>query len=710
MTGSRLKRRVVYGAVSFLAGVVVLLLLSTFQKVTVGAPLHWKGYIVPFLFGGALGGFIGMRQLRLTEIAEELRTGRRRYRVLFEYAADGIVLLDSQGRIVECNDHECELRGLSKDRLLGRHVTDSMTPDSRETYIAAFAQLEKGLHTEGEVEIRRNDGEIRHVWHKGVPLTDDKGRFNGVLEYSRDITERRRMEAAYRKESDFCTSAIKSLPGILYVFDERGRYLRWNKSFERDMGYSAEEIARMTPLDFVVPRDRAAASNAIESVFAVGEATAEVTLAAKDGRELSYFHTGVRTEIDGVPCIVGVGMDITERKRAEEEGKRLEMRVQHAQKLESLGVLAGGIAHDFNNLLVGILGHAGLAKQDTPPDSHVGNALQQIEIAARRAADLANQMLAYAGKGHFRVESLDVNTLVEEMAHLLKASISKKATLELDLAADLPPVNADATQIRQVVMNLITNASDALGDESGHVRLCTRAERVDHDRRPATYPAEELNPGDYVVVEVTDTGAGMDRATLARVFDPFYSTKPAGRGLGLASVIGIARSHKGGIRVNSTPGQGTTFTVYLPQGTKTAVDSKQVIAAPAAAASTDGGSGVVLVADDEEVVRSVASMSLQRGGYQVITACDGADAVRVFSENAGQIRAVLLDMAMPILGGEEVFRALRERRPDVPILLTSGYDGHDTAGRLAGDANADFIQKPYTPNELVAKLAALLAR
>jgi signal transduction histidine kinase/CheY-like chemotaxis protein len=379
-----------------------------------------------------------------------------------------------------------------------------------------------------------------------------------------------------------------------------------------------------------------------------------------------------------------------------EDRRRSDEQLRSAQKLESLGVLAGGIAHDFNNLLVGVLGNAGLALLELPEDSPARQPIRDIEISAQRAAELTRQMLAYSGRGRFRVEPVDLSAIVEEISQLLGRVISKQAQLTLHLARDLPAVVVDATQLRQVVMNLITNASDALQDRPGTVALETGLVQADRAMFASTYLDEPLPPGPYVYLEVRDTGSGMDPATVARIFEPFFSTKFTGRGLGLAAALGIVRSHKGAIAVQSAPGQGTTFRVLLPASVAT------VGAAGSARQDTLArGTGLVVLVDDEDAVRGLARRVLERSGYQVIEATSGERALTTLDEHAGAVRAVVLDLTMPGLSGEATLLAIRRRHPRVPVVVSSGYVP-DEEGALAG---VPFLAKPYRPADLIDTVA-----
>ena len=399
--------------------------------------------------------------------------------------------------------------------------------------------------------------------------------------------------------------------------------------------------------------------------------------------------------------ITGMGRDITARKTAEAERTRFEAKVQHAQKLESLGVLAGGLAHDFNNLLVGILGNVGLMQEEVEPGAPMQEWLTDVEHAARRAADLTSQMLAYSGKGQFVIERLDLSQTVHEMANLLAAVTSKKATLVQELATGLPAIEGDATQIRQVIMNLITNASDSLDDHTGTVRLTTGIAEASREYLETIAPERDLTPGRYVYLAVSDTGSGMDQETVQRIFDPFFTTKFTGRGLGLAAVQGIIRGHKGVITVDTAPGRGTRFTVMFP-----AVAGHARISAPVQIQPGPVPDGVVvLVVDDEDTVRNVARRTLERAGYIVDTAPDGQAALDMVRAEPGRYGCVLLDLTMPRLSGEETQLELQRSVPSLPVVISSGFSEQEAIRRFEGRGVAGFVEKPYLPADLTAAIA-----
>jgi two-component system, cell cycle sensor histidine kinase and response regulator CckA len=343
---------------------------------------------------------------------------------------------------------------------------------------------------------------------------------------------------------------------------------------------------------------------------------------------------------------------------------------------------------------------------DLPDDSPLREMVADIETTALRAADLTKQMLAYSGKGRFVVRPVDLTALVREMAHLLQTVISKRAALKFAFATDLPAVEADATQLRQIVMNLITNASDAIGTDDGVITLRTGLRQATRDYLRSSYVDDELPEGTYAFIEVEDSGCGMDAETVERIFDPFFSTKFTGRGLGLAATLGIVRGHHGTIKVRTEPDHGTTFTVLLPC---TATAAPGIVEQRPARRDRFRGTGAILVVDDDETVRLVARHMLERSGFTVLTARDGAEGVAAFSARRHDIALVLLDLTMPSLNGEEALHAMRQLKPDVRVVLMSGYSSHELAARFGAERLAGFIQKPFRVEELEACLTSALA-
>ncbi|MCB2192940.1 MAG: response regulator [Deltaproteobacteria bacterium] len=486
---------------------------------------------------------------------------------------------------------------------------------------------------------------------------------------------------------------------------EDGTYLEVNEAFLAGVGYTRDEVLGKSSLELGVWSSESERREIVNLIKQKGSVSnREIVRHTKDGSELPTLYSGELLEIDGRICLVSVEQDISALKKAEAERLKIEQQLLQVQKLESLGVLAGGIAHDFNNMLMGILGNAELARMDLSPESPVGVYFEQIETAARRLADLTNQLLAYSGRGRFVVKAINLSSLVTELSSLLNTVISKQAQVRLNLDENLPSVQVDVTQMRQVIMNLITNASDALQERNGTITICTGTTMVDRDYLASTHLEEDLPTGTYVYLEVSDTGVGMDLETQEKIFDPFFTTKFTGRGLGLAAVQGIIRSHNGTIKVYSEPGKGTAIKVLLPI-------SQVAVQSIAESLPTDGDLSKpiqVLLVDDDETVRKVTCRSLEKMGCRVLTAQDGVDGLNLFRKHLGEMDLVVLDMTMPRLSGEETFQQLRRLKPSVKVLLTSGYNEQESTNRFTGKGLAGFIQKPFTPTELRRKMRDIL--
>ncbi|HNR33404.1 MAG TPA: ATP-binding protein, partial [Candidatus Hydrogenedentes bacterium] len=396
---------------------------------------------------------------------------------------------------------------------------------------------------------------------------------------------------------------------------------------------------------------------------------------------------------DGV--VVGVQMvvqDISELKHAEAGRRHLEQQMQQSQKLESLGVLAGGIAHDFNNLLTGILGNTSLALERGEVDDKTRALLEAAVEAARRAAELTQQMLAYAGQSAIKPRFLDVSRLIQDNLPLLRASVTKRAALTLACAEELSPIVADPIQVQQLVMNLATNASEALGEDSGRITICTGEKDYSEDELAQCVVCEDPWPGRYVYIEVADSGCGIDPEALPRIFEPFYSTKFAGRGLGLSVAVGIVRRHRGALGVESTPGGGTVFRVLFPAA------RGQVSGAPAPASAETvswRGQGLVLVVDDEEMVRITAQEILEDLGFEVICAEDGVVAEGLFRQHRDRLVAVLLDLTMPGRSGADTYRAFASYGAAVPVVVCSGFSEDHALQQFEGERRVRFMHKPY---------------
>jgi PAS domain S-box-containing protein len=629
------------------------------------------------------------------------------FRSVFDNTLEAIIIADARGNVLEANAEACFLFGRTVEELRACDRARLIDVCDARVQAAILVGQAEGRFS-GLLPLIRSDGSPFHADVSVSRFTSSEGHTR-YCAFVRDVAARDLAERALLASENRYRSLIETTGTALIGIGANGAVFEWNREAERVYGCTRPDaLGRDFYRTFLPEAVRTTVRRDVARVMS-GESTSsfESAVRSNDGAErvLIWSITRLMGVAGDSLGVIASGQDITELKRLEAERRELEAKVQHAQKLESLGVLAGGIAHDFNNLLVGILGNASLALMDLPDDSPLRELVADIETTALRAADLTKQMLAYSGKGRFLVNSVDLNALVREMAQLLQTVISKRAALRFDFESDLPPIEADATQLRQIVMNLITNASDAIGGDDGVITLRTGVRDATRDYLKSSYVDDELPAGRYAFIEVEDTGCGMDAETLARIFDPFFSTKFTGRGLGLAATLGIVRGHRGTIKVRSEPRGGTTFTILLP------------CSLPAAAATHDTvllrrtrfrGSGAVLVVDDDETVRAVAQHMLERSGFTVLTARDGSEGVATFAANRDRTSLVLLDLTMPTLGGEEAFRAMRQMRADVRVILMSGYSSQELAARFGSEGLAGFIQKPFRVEELEACLTSAL--
>jgi PAS domain S-box-containing protein len=566
------------------------------------------------------------------------------------------------------------------------------------------------IHAEWERMRRTLQGARDELEERVRRRTSELARANVSLE--REVAERRAAEEALR-ESEERHRVISELGSDLafgFRVDLADRiHGGWvSEAFSRITGYALEDLAPAGWQELLHPDSIESCRRQFAEIVAGRTRELEAQLLTRDGRALD-----VRARIDlardprdGSLRVVGAARDVTEARRAEEERHRLELRLLEGQRLESLAMLTGGIAHDFNNLLAVILGNARIALGETEPDSRLRGRLSRIRAAAEHGARLTEQMLAYSGRSPIAPKPIELSRLVDEMADLLHASISERCELALELG-ERAPVEGDATQLRQVVLNLVTNASEALIGGSGSVRLRTGLVELGAGELAEAVGAADPPAGTYAFVEVSDDGRGMDAATCARIFEPFFTTKFSGRGLGLAAVLGIVRAHGGVLDVRSEIGRGTAIRVLVPSLRQGAgVARAESGRAPAAAGRR---TGTILVVDDQDSVLELAQTFLERAGHAVIIAAGGRDAVERFRERAGEIDAVVLDMAMPDASGAEVLRELRHLRADVRVVIATGYGDATAAQRSVVQDVTGVIRKPYEPEELLELVDRALA-
>jgi PAS domain S-box-containing protein len=636
----------------------------------------------------------------------EIQSARNSFQTTLASIGDAVISTDNQGRVVFANAVARRLLKWEDPGLGGKPIDEVFRIVNEYTRKEVESPVQRVLR-DGTIAGLANhtvliarDGTETPIDDSAAPIQQN-GRTTGVVLVFRDISERRRA----LKDAAYLAAMVESSEDAIIGKSPDGVIQTWNSGAERLYGYPAAEVIGH-PMRELLPVGRQDEETEIlERVCGGGKVLHfETVRVKKDGTpiEVSLTISPIRDRAGEIVGVSHVARDITEQKRIAEQ-------MRQTQKLESLGVLAGGIAHDFNNLLTGILGNASMVLEDMPADSEAREPIESVIAASERAAQLAQQMLAYSGKGRFVLETIDLSARVRGTLRLIKAAIPPTVELHLDLDDDLPAVEADGAQMQQLIMNIIINGAEAVPEGTrGTVTITTRREFLgDQEPRPREAGgAGELPEGNYVLLEVTDTGTGMDEETRARIFDPFFTTKFTGRGLGLAAVLGIVRGHRGSIQVISDLGKGTTFRVLLPatvaQEAKPAAQTPQI-------ASVEG-EGAVLVVDDEEIVRRLARQSLERHGYQVLLAENGARGLDMFARDGDEIRCVVLDLTMPVMSGEETLERMQAVRRDVPIILSSGFNEVQALQRFEGKGLAGFLQKPYRAGDLVEKVRAVMVR
>jgi len=501
---------------------------------------------------------------------------------------------------------------------------------------------------------------------------------------------------ALESQSAQYRALFELMPGSVVLLDSKGYIRDANPYFCRAMCYAREDLVGLHVSQISQEKPETIERN-IARMIAGEILQHEVTNVQKDGSLRFYeLREAAVTLPDGSMSILAVSNDVTDRKRAERAKLEMERQLLHAQKMDSLGALAGGIAHDFNNLLAVIMSNIEIAISDIPMTSPVQNYLNNSLLAGKRAAELTRQMLAYSGRGRFITSQVDVSHLVRGLSDLLKVSVSKSVRLEFNLAPDLPLIEVDAAQIQQVLMNLVTNASEAIGEKPGVVTISSTVRECDASYLAETRTSNKPRPGRCVILEVSDTGCGMDDSVRAKLFDPFFTTKFVGRGLGLSTVLGIVQGHGGAIMVSSKPKKGTVISVVLPalkkESESTGAGEPLPFKSPAQASQPL--SGTVLVVDDEPQVRSLMELLLKRMGLRVLNAADAAQAIDLVGKHGDEITFVLMDLTMPNMDGRAALVEIRKIRPDIKVVLTSGYESDEIIVRYREHGFDAFIQKP----------------
>ncbi len=640
---------------------------------------------------------------RYRKLYEDSKRQEELYRSLLSSSADAIVIYNLKGEAEFISPSFTKTFGWTFEEIKGKKIP--FVPDSeRERSMAVIADLIKnGTQVHG-FETRRltKEGRLLDISISASRYSDHEGKPAGMLVLLRDITERVGAEAAIRESERRFRELYDSVSDLIYTQDLQGRFISANKALYDILGLTSEEFVGRPGSDFMKPEFRGLFEKEyIAEVMEKGYHHGVAAYFTKDGRKIyiEYRSTLVKPE-KGEPYISGIARDVTERVIAEKRIKKLQEEMIQAQKMEAIGTLAGGIAHDFNNILMGIQGNISLMKLHTLEGSPDYERLRGMEEYIQSGSELTTQLLAFARGGRYEVRPTDMNALIEKEIRLFGRA-KKEVEIHAKFQDDLWSIEADQGQMEQVLLNLFVNAWQAMSG-GGHLFLQTENRVLDKE----TSESLSLSPGRYVSVMVSDTGAGMDKETLKRIFEPFFTTKKEGRGmgLGLASVYGIIKNHGGAIEVESTPNKGSTFTFYLPATDKPVKTSENEISEEFVP-----GKGHVMLVDDEVKILEVGEQLLGVLGYDVVTFSRGQEAVEAFMREGGNFDLIILDMIMPEMGGQDVFRALRKINPDVKVLLASGYSIDGEASKIMRMGCNGFIQKPFSMEKLSKKIQEILA-
>jgi len=595
-------------------------------------------------------------------------------------------------------------------------------PDDKDRCYADLTKHFQGQTPEyrNEHRLRCKDGTYKWILDRGKVFewTDDGGPYR-IIGTHTDITERKVALEELRRQKERFQVLTENAPFGMMLVQQDGAITYVNPKFTEIFGYELHDIKtgrewfrraypnpsyrRGVIKAWLEDRDHAPMGESRPRVF---------TVTCKDGTEkiIHFRPVKLHSGEDIASC-----EDVTYQKRAEEERLEMERRLMYTQKLESLGLMAGGIAHDFNNLLQAVMGNLELAQMRMEARAPSRENVKRALDTAHRCVDLSKKMLAYSGRTPFTPKDIDVNHIIEINRHILSSMIPKKAAINLKLSKQVPNISGDADQLYEVLTNLVTNASESLSEGAGDIEIATYVNSFDAEALQFNRLMDNPPPGTYVVLEVRDTGSGMDAETLDHLFDPFFTTKFVGRGLGMSVVMGVVKGHGGAILVDSEPGSGTRVRVLLPSKEDTSslpapqtVQEKREPEELPVSAPHGEAEAAILIVDDDELVRGLAAQTVEAMGYRVITATDGEDALRVFAANADAIRCVVLDQSMPRMSGMEVFRALRESDPEVKVILCSGYSEEDTCGDYSAVGLAGFLGKPYELASLQEKVKEVL--
>ena len=621
-----------------------------------------------------------------------------KYQELYDFAPVGYVTLDEQGNIIDANLTLTGLLGIERIKLINTHFDHFIPSDTRPAFYNFFKNvIETDMCQKCQMRLIKNDDIVFYALLEGISIMDKKyPEVKHIMLSITDITDCKSIEENLLKEKDFSNILIESLPGIFCLFDFNGKMLRWNKYGENVIGYTADEISVSNPLDFIVEQDRGLVNKTIKDTFDKGYSSVESTLVTKRGEKIPFYFTGIRVMIDNVPCILSIAIDISERKKIEYELEKL-------RRLESIGILASGVAHDFNNLLTGILGNISLVKQYLDPEDMIFKRLSTAEKSCFEAREITSRLITFSKGGEPVKKVTRVQQLLKE-AHcpLIKDT---NITFEYNLPDNLYPVEIDEGQIRNVIINILTNAAEAM-PEGGKIDIsATNLEITEKDNLP-------IKEGSYVKVSIRDRGRGIQVEEISRIFDPYFSTKERGvkkgMGLGLTICHSIIRKHEGFITVESMPGAGTTFHLYLPASlkkkTETEVTGEKEITRKKR----------ILIMDDDEIVRDITGDMLMHCGYYIESSKDGNEAIALYikaKERGEPFDAVILDLVVPNgMGGDIAIKRLHDIDHGVKGIALSGYSKDLIMTHYMDYGFTAALSKPYNIQLLNGTLERVLGK
>lgn len=670
-----------------------------------GSPVYTNAYLLKLT-----DEFTGEKYITtFVEDITKLRSSQFERDLFFNNSGDLISITDFDGELKQINAAWKTNLGWEIEELQNKNIYSLLHPDDiikTEEFRSKLRYTDKVLTLTNRYRTK-NEG-YRIIRWSSIAFSE----FNLVFSSGRDETERYEAELQLKQMWDRLDVALKVGVIGLWDFDIPKDTLRINTSMTELLGLDSNYIhhASREWERFLHKDDFSSSIKSIGRLLSgkVDAYTDEYRAKMSDGNYRWFFSRGkiVETSSDGKPLrVAGSVTDITEQKEAESKRIELELKMQQAQKLESLGVLAGGIAHDFNNLLTGILGNSDILLYELPENKEIQQRLLEIKRATKLASELTNQMLAYSGKGSFIIEHIKLNDLITDMHSLLEASISKKVRLSYSLYNELPGIRGDATQIRQIIMNLILNGSEAI-ENNGTITVATspaKLEKSDLEKLTINYG---LTQGEYILLEVSDSGCGVESSKIKQIFDPFYTTKFTGRGLGLAAVSGIIRSHNAGLIVESEIRKGTSFKIYFPVSNEIPENGRQVTKKHPSFKNRDL---TVLIVDDEKYIRDLTIKMLNISGYRVQIAQNGREAIDVFTREKNDISCILMDLTMPELDGREALIEIRKVDPDIPIIITSGYCEYDIVSKFSEEKISGFLQKPYNLEDIISAIEDALS-